>query len=176
MKEEEVLNKLSNSHGTVIADVVVKVLWMFTCPFARSVVVADIVEFERTFGKTAADLVSSRPHHLRVMTHFEKIILWRAVSEIVLLQEPRLDGKHPNLCTIMTNQLNVILRLINVVVIYIPRHLMGGDENILTARTEIFHPAASDVIVDQELALISPALSIFSRFRLPGLNNFKNQI
>jgi len=57
--------------------------------------VADIVDFQRALGKTAADLVRSRPHHLRVVAHFKQIILRRAVSEIVLLQEPRLDGKHP---------------------------------------------------------------------------------
>jgi len=47
---------------------------------------------------------------------------------------------------------------------------VGRDENILTARAEIVHPTAGDVIVYQELALVSPPLSIFSRFRLPGLS------
>jgi hypothetical protein len=31
------------------------------------------------------------------VAHFKQIILRRAVSKIVLLQEPRLDGKHPSL-------------------------------------------------------------------------------
>ena len=53
------------------------------------------VLFQWAFGETAADLVRGRPHHLRVMTHFEEIIARRTVREIVLLQKPSLGGEHP---------------------------------------------------------------------------------
>jgi hypothetical protein len=50
----------------------------------------------RTFGESASDFVSRRPHHLRVVADLEEIVLRRAVRKVVLFQEPRFGGKHPN--------------------------------------------------------------------------------
>ena len=53
---------------------------------------------------------------------------------------------------------------------------MSGNENVLAAGTEIVDPAAGHVVVNQELALIRPALCIFGRFRMPRLPRGKLHI
>lgn len=80
-------------HGAVVADVVVKVLWLLR---RARVFAGPFVRLERALGEAAADLVRGGPHHLRVVAHFEQIVERRAVREVVLLQKPRLDGKHPD--------------------------------------------------------------------------------
>lgn len=89
---------MQNLHGAIVADVVVKVFRMFNRPAAGSLASSgSLVWIVGTFGETATDFVRCSPDHLRVMAHFEEIILRRAVSKVVFLQEPRLGGKHPNL-------------------------------------------------------------------------------
>jgi len=58
------------------------------------------------FGEAAADFVSRRPHHLRVVADLEEIVLRRAVREVVLFQEPRFGGKHPNFKNIFSLHIN----------------------------------------------------------------------
>lgn len=50
---------------------------------------------------------------------------------------------------------------------------MGRNENILPARSEVINPAACYVIMNEELALICPALSIFGCFAVPSLHLIK---
>lgn len=51
----------------------------------------------------------------------------------------------------------------------LPRHLVRRDEDVLTARAEVVHPASGHVVVNQKLALVCPSLSVFRRFRVPSL-------
>lgn len=46
---------------------------------------------------------------------------------------------------------------------------MSRYENVLPARPKVVDPSAGDIVVDQELALIRPALSVSSRFAVPSL-------
>ena len=55
----------------------------------------------------------------------------------------------------------------------LPWYLMGRNENILPARSEVINPAARYVIVNEELALICPTLSIFGCLAVPSLHLIK---
>ena len=97
-------------HWTIIADVIVEIFRVLGAVVMSSgpwpaVDVVDgggggglpllLFQFERTPRESAADFVRCGPHHVRVMAHFEEVVLWRAVREVVFFQKPRLDGKHP---------------------------------------------------------------------------------
>lgn len=83
---------------------------MFNRPTAGSLAgPGPFVWIVGTFGETATDFVRCSPDHLRVMAHFEEIILRRAVSKVVFLQEPRLGGKHPNLFFLFVFYLKFVL-------------------------------------------------------------------
>lgn len=133
------------AYRAVITNVVVKVFWMFDGrPSARSLGrPRPFIRSVWTFGETASDLMRCGPHHLRVMPNLEQIILRRAVRKVVFFQEPRFRGKHP-------------------------WNLMSRYENVLPARPKVVDPSAGDIVVDQELALIRPALSVSSRFAVPS--------
>ena len=69
---------VADSHGTVVADVVV---------------VGYLGVF--AVGPAAADLVRRVPHHLRVVAHLEQAVVVGSVVEDVLLPEPAFDGEIP---------------------------------------------------------------------------------
>ena len=132
----------------------------------------SFVRIVGAFGESATDFVSGRPHHLRVMADFEQIVLRRAVGEIVFLQEPRLGGEHPvRQNTRNVNPFEMIIDETNVKSnrCISPWNLMGGDEYILSARSKVVDPSTCHVVVDQELALVRPTLSVTSRFGVPSL-------
>jgi hypothetical protein len=69
------------SHGTIIADIVVISLAFHTSTF--------------TLLETAAHLVCGGPHELCIVAYCIQVVSWRAICEVVPLQEPCLDSKVP---------------------------------------------------------------------------------
>lgn len=107
-----------------------------TTAFRSRTPMPSLFHFKWTLGEPATDFVRRGPHHLGVMTHFKKVVFRGAVRKVVLLQEPCLDGKHPG-------------------------NLMCRNENVLATGAEVIDPTTSDVVVNQELALVGPFLSVF---------------
>jgi hypothetical protein len=53
-----------------------------------------------------------------------------------------------------------------------PWNLMSRYENVLPTRSKVIDPSSGDIVVDQKLALIRPALRISSGFSVPSLSRF----
>ena len=74
----------------------------------------------------------------------------------------------------MTELMNDLLRELEVekrMCDTLPRDLVGGNENILPARSEVVNPTARYVVVNEELALVCPALGIFRCSAVPSLKD-----
>jgi hypothetical protein len=46
---------------------------------------------------------------------------------------------------------------------------MSGYENVLPARSKVIDPSSGDIVVDQKLALVRPALRVSGGFGMPSL-------
>ena len=46
---------------------------------------------------------------------------------------------------------------------------MSGDENVLPARSKVIDPPSGDIVVDQKLALVRPALRVSGGLGMPSL-------
>jgi hypothetical protein len=47
---------------------------------------------------------------------------------------------------------------------------MSRYENVLPARSKVINPSSGDIVMDQKLALIRPALSVSGGFSVPSLS------
>ena len=75
------------------------------------------------------------------------------------------DGKKELMiddCDITTfNIITAIVFYIWTQLLHLPGNLMCRNENVLATGAEVIDPTTSDVVVNQELALVGPFLSVF---------------